>query len=316
MKSVVIDNGSLTLIDRDTPTPGAGDVLIAVHAAGLNAADLMQRLGLYPAPAGWPQDIPGLELAGEVIAIGEGVDQSLLNKRVCAIVGGGAQSSHCVVPAEHLTLIPENVSYEEAGGFAEAFTTAFDALVRQGKMIVNDRVLISGASGGVGTAAIQIAHALGAHVIAVTRTNEHHEQLKKLGASQTITIEEVASIERVNVVLELVGAAHLNAAQHVLAPHARLVVIGVGGGGSTAELNLLNFMGARATLTGSTLRARSREEKAEVIAHVNQVLLPLWQNGELKVHVNKTYSLEDAGAAYDFFSERGKFGKVILSISQ
>ena len=315
MKSVVIDNGSLTLSDRDTPTPGAGDVLSAVHAAGLNAADLMQRLGLYPAPAGWPQDIPGLELAGEVIAIGEGVDQSLLNKRVCAIVGGGAQSSHCVVPAEHLTLIPENVSYEEAGGFAEAFTTAFDALVRQGKMIANDRVLISGASGGVGTAAIQIAHALGAHVIAVTRTNEHHEQLKKLGASQTITIEEVASIERVNVVLELVGAAHLNAAQHVLAPHARIVVIGVGGGGSTAELNLLNFMGTRATLTGSTLRARSREEKAEVIAHVNQVLLPLWQNGELKVHVNKTYSLEDAGVAYDFFSERGKFGKVILSIS-
>ena len=315
MKSVVIDNGSLTLSDRDTPAPGAGDVLIAVRAAGLNAADLMQRLGLYPAPAGWPQDIPGLELAGEVIAVGEGVDHSLLNKRVCAIVGGGAQSSRCVVPAEHLTLIPDNVSYEEAGGFAEAFTTAFDALVRQGKMIANDRVLISGASGGVGTAAIQIAHALGAHVIAVTRTNEHHEQLKKLGASQTITIEEVTSIERVDVILELVGAAHLNAAQHVLAPHARIVVIGVGGGGSTAELNLLNFMGTRATLTGSTLRARSREEKAEVIAHVNQVLLPLWQNGKLKVHVNKTYPFEHAGAAYDFFAERGKFGKVILSIS-
>ncbi len=314
MKSVVIDNGSLVLKDSDTPTPGAGDVLIAVHAAGLNAADLMQRLGFYPAPAGWPQDIPGLELAGEVIALGDGVEKSLLNKRVCAIVGGGAQSTHCVVPAEHLTIIPEHVSYEEAGGFAEAFTTAFDALVRQGKMVANERVLISGASGGVGTAAIQIAHALGAHVIAVTRTNEHHEQLKKLGASQTITIEEVASIERVNVVLELVGAAHLNAAQHVLAPHARIVVIGVGGG-STAELNLLNFMSSRATLTGSTLRARSREEKAEVIDHVNSVLLPLWQSGQLKVHVSKTYALEEVEAAYEFFSERGKFGKVMLSIS-
>jgi NADPH:quinone reductase-like Zn-dependent oxidoreductase len=182
-------------------------------------------------------------------------------------------------------------------------------------MVANDRVLISGASGGVGTAAIQIAHALGAHVIAVTRTDEHHEQLKKLGASQTITIEEVASIERVNVVLELVGAAHLNAAQHVLAPHARIVVIGVGGGGSTAELNLLNFMSSRATLTGSTLRARSREEKAEVVDHVNKVLLPLWQTGQLKVHVNKTYALEEVEAAYEFFSERGKFGKVMLSIS-
>jgi len=188
MKSVVIDNGSLVLKDSDTPTPGAGDVLIAVHAAGLNAADLMQRLGFYPAPAGWPQDIPGLELAGEVVAIGKGVEKSLLHKRVCAIVGGGAQSTHCVVPAEHLTIIPEHVSYEEAGGFAEAFTTAFDALVLQGKMVANERVLISGASGGVGTAAIQIAHALGAHVVAVTRTDEHHEQLKKLGASQTIMI--------------------------------------------------------------------------------------------------------------------------------
>jgi hypothetical protein len=315
MKSVVIDNGSLTLSDRDTPAPGAGDVLIAVRAAGLNAADLMQRLGLYPAPAGWPQDIPGLELAGEVIAVGESVDHSLLNKRVCAVVGGGAQSSHCVVPAEHLTLIPDNVSYEEAGGFAEAFITAFDALVRQGKMIANDRVLISGASGGVGTAAVQIAHALGAHVIAVTRTNEHHEQLKKLGASQTITIEEVTSIERVNVILELVGAAHLNAAQQVLAPHARIVVIGVGGGGSTAELNLLNFMSSRATLTGSTLRARSREEKTELIDHVNSILLPLWESGQLKVHVSKTYALEEVEAAYNFFSERGKFGKVMLRIS-
>jgi NADPH:quinone reductase len=315
MKSVVIDSGSLVLSERDTPTPGPGDVLIRVHAAGLNAADLMQRLGFYPAPPGWPQDIPGLELAGEVIELGEGVSPSLLNKRVCAIVGGGGQSTHCIVPAEHLTLVPDVISYNEAGGFAEAFTTAFDALVRQGHLTSGDRVLISGASGGVGTAAIQIASALGAHVIAVTRTPEHHELLKQLGANETIIIEQVASIDRVNVVLELVGAAHLNAAQHVLAPSARIVVIGVGGGGSTAELNLLNFMSTRATLTGSTLRARSREEKAEVIAHVNKVLLPLWQSGKLKVLINKSFEIEEVQNAYDFFAERGKLGKVILSIA-
>jgi len=315
MKSVVIDSGSLVLSERDTPTPGPGDVLIRVHAAGLNAADLMQRLGFYPAPPGWPQDIPGLELAGEVIELGEGVSPSLLNKRVCAIVGGGGQSTHCIVPAEHLTVVPDAISYNEAGGFAEAFTTAFDALVRQGLLTSGDRVLISGASGGVGTAAIQIASALGAHVIAVTRTPEHHELLKQLGANETIIIEQVASIERVNVVLELVGAAHLNAAQHVLAPSARIVVIGVGGSGSTAELNLLNFMSTRATLTGSTLRARSREEKAEVIAHVNKVLVPLWQSGKLKVLINKSFEIEEVQNAYDFFAERGKLGKVILSIA-
>ncbi len=315
MKSVVIDSGSLVLSERDTPTPGPGDVLIRVHAAGLNAADQMQRLGFYPAPPGWPQDIPGLELAGEVIELGEGVSPSLLNKRVCAIVGGGGQSTHCIVPAEHLTLVPDAISYNEAGGFAEAFTTAFDALVRQGHLTSGDRVLISGASGGVGTAAIQIASALGAHVIAVTRTPEHHELLKQLGANETIIIEQVASIDRVNVVLELVGAAHLNAAQHILAPSARIVVIGVGGGGSTAELNLLNFMSTRATLTGSTLRARSREEKAEVVAHVNKVLLPLWQSGKLKVLINKSFEIEEVENAYNFFAERGKLGKVILSIA-
>ena len=315
MKSVVIDSGSLVLSERDTPTPGPGDVLIRVHAAGLNAADLMQRLGFYPAPPGWPQDIPGLELAGEVIELGEGVIPSLLNKRVCAIVGGGGQSTHCIVPAEHLTLVPDAISYNEAGGFAEAFTTAFDALVRQVHLTSGDLVLISGASGGVGTAAIQIASALGAHVIAVTRTPEHHELLKQLGANETIIIEQVASIDRVNVVLELVGAAHLNAAQHVLAPSARIVVIGVGGGGSTAELNLLNFMSTRATLTGSTLRARSREEKAEVITHVNKILLPLWQSGKLKVLINKSFEIEEVENAYNFFAERGKLGKVILSIA-
>ncbi len=315
MKSVVIESGSLVLRDRETPTPGAGDVLIRVHVAGLNAADLLQFRGLYEPPPEWPKDAPGIELAGEVIEIGAGVSPELLNKRVCAIVGGGGQATHCVVPAEHLTFIPEHISYDEAGCFAEAFITAFDALVRQGQMKAGDRVLISGASGGVGTSAIQIASSLGAHVIAVTRTPEHHELLKQLGASETINIEHVVSIERVNVVLELVGAAHLNLAQHVLSPFARVVVIGVGGGGSNAELNLLNFMTSRASLTGSTLRARSREEKAEIIAHVNEVLLPLWQNGKIKVIINKTFDFEEAQNAYNFFAERGKLGKVALRIS-
>lgn len=314
MKAVVIRDKHLEVVERDTPTPGHHDVVVAVHAAGVNAADLLQREGFYPAPAGWPADIPGLEMAGVVSAVGDEVHEALLGRRVCAIVGGGAQATHCVVPAEHLMFIPDHVGWNEAGGFAEAFTTAFDALVLQGALAPDRRVLISGASGGVGSAAIQIARALGAHVTAVTRTDEHHHALKALGANDTITLEQVSSIERVDVVLELVGAAHLALAQHVLAPFARVVVIGIAGGGSRVEIDLRLIMGTRTTLTGSTLRSRSREEKATVIARANETLIPLWTTGEIHVPLTQSFDLNDAPAAYEFFARPGKFGKVVLRV--
>lgn len=287
-------------------------MVIEVHAAGINAADLMQRSGFYPAPEGSPADIPGLEVAGVVAQLGAGVSSELLGQRVCAIVGGGGQSSHCVVPAEHLIKVPDNISWEQAGGFAEAFCTAHDALVSQGQLRSGDRVLISGASGGVGSAAVQITKALGAHVIAVTRNTDHHERLRGLGADEVVLIDEVQSLEPVNVVLELVGAAHLQQAQNVLANGARVVVIGVSGGGAVTELNLLNVMRTRSTITGSTLRARSREEKAEVVRLVSRSLVPLWASGTFDIPVAQTFALEDASAAYAYFAEPGKFGKVVL----
>jgi NADPH:quinone reductase-like Zn-dependent oxidoreductase len=315
MQAVVITDGNLEIQERPTPEPGPYDVVVNVHAAGINAADLLQRQGFYPAPAGWPADIPGLEMAGVVGAVGDRVGEPLLGRRVCAIVGGGGQATHCLVPAEHLIFIPDDVSWAEAGGFAEAFTTAHDALVTQGHLETGQRVLISGANGGVGTAAVQIAHALGAHVTAVTRTNEHHGQLRLLGADETITTGEVASIDRVNLVLELVGAANLSQAQNILAPRARIVVIGVGGG-SRVEIDLRFIMALRATLTGSTLRARSREEKADVVARVNQSLVPRWTDRELRVTVARSFDLEDATKAYECFAESGKFGKVVLHVDQ
>ena len=214
----------------------------------------MQRDGHYPAPEGWPVDVPGMELAGVVSAVGERVHEPLLGRRVCAIVGGGAQATHCLVPSEHLLFVPDHVSWDQAGGFPEAFTTAHDALVTQAHLEAGERVLISGATGGVGIAAVQIAHALGAHVIAVTRTEEHHERLRECGADETVTLENVATVDRVDVVLELVGAAHLGVAQNLLSPFARVVVIGISGGGSRVEIDLRSFMGTRSTLTGSTLR--------------------------------------------------------------
>ncbi len=313
MRALTIADRSLELRERPTPEPGPTDVLVEVHAAGINAADLMQRDGFYPAPPGWPQDIPGMELAGVVVAVGDRVVEPLMGRRVCAIVGGGAQSTHCALPSEHLLFLPDDVSFDEAGGFPEAFITAHDALVTQGRLAAGERVLISGAAGGVGSAGVQIARALGAEVIAVTRTTEHHERLRELGASSTITLDEVAALSGVDVVLELLGAAHLDVAQRVLSPFARVVVIGVGAGRS-AELDLLSMMTKRATITGSTLRSRSREEKAEVTRRVSDALIPRWTHHELDVPLAKVFELDEATEAYEYFATPGKFGKVVLRV--
>jgi NADPH2:quinone reductase len=316
VRCVVIHDGNLEVRERETPNPGPNDVIVAVRGAGINAADLMQRDGHYPAPEGWPTDIPGMEVAGVVSAVGERVHEPLLGRRVCAIVGGGAQATHCLVPSEHLLFVPDHVSWDQAGGFPEAFTTAHDALVTQGHLRAGERVLISGATGGVGVAAVQIAHALGAHVIAVTRTNEHHERLRECGADETVTLDDVGTVGRVDVVLELVGAAHLVVAQGLLNPFARVVVIGISGGGSRVEIDLRALMGTRSTLTGSTLRSRSRQEKGEVADRVAQTLIPRWRTGEVHVPVAQSFALEEATRAYEYFAQPGKFGKVVLRIDE
>ena len=314
MHAAVLIDGRLEVQQRPTPEPGPGDVVVAVTGAGVNAADLMQRRGHYPAPPGWPADIPGLELAGVVTAVGDGVDVELIGRRVCAIVGGGAQATHCVVPSEHLVAVAGSIDLTVAGGFPEAFVTAHDALVTQAGAGAGDRVLISGAAGGVGSAAVQIAARRGAHVIAVTRTTQFHDRLRELGASETITIDQVATLDPVNVIIELVGAAHLQQALDVLAARARVVVIGVGGGGHV-ELDLLSVMNRRATITGSTLRSRSRDEKALVIQRASADLLDDWASGRLQVPVARVVDFADIAEAYDYFVEPGKFGKVLVRIS-
>jgi len=315
VRVLTINDAVLEVVERETPEPGPFDVVVAVRAAGINAADLMQRQGFYPAPPGWPVDVPGMELAGVVQAVGDRVTEPLLGRRVCAIVGGGAQASHCVVPSEHLLFPPDRVTWEEAGGFSEAFTTAYDALVTQARLDLGERVLISGASGGVGVAGVQIARALGAHVIAVTRTADHHDRLRALGASETITMNELDDLEGVDVILELVGAAHLNEAQRLLNPFARVVVIGVGSG-SRADIDLRAFMRSRSMITGSTLRSRSRSEKADIARLVGDSLIPRWTTGEIDVPVDRVFDLADAAAAYDYFAQPGKLGKVVLRVEE
>jgi NADPH:quinone reductase-like Zn-dependent oxidoreductase len=314
VRALTIVQKSLKIQERPVPEPGPYDVVVKVHAAGINAADLMQRDGFYPPPPGWPVDVPGMELAGVVVAVGERVDESLLQRRVCSLAGGGAQAGYCAVPSEHLIFLPEGASFDHAGGFAEAFATAHDALVTQGHLHEGQRLLISGAAGGVGVAGVQIGRALGAHVIAVTRDDLFHERLRELGAAETVTLEGVPSLEGVDLVLELLGAAHLNRALDVVNPYARVVVIGVGAG-ARLELNLLQVMQKRLTLTGSTLRSRTRDQKADVTRRVADALVPLWSAGELVVPLAKVFDLNDAPAAYEFFAQPGKFGKVVLTLA-
>jgi NADPH:quinone reductase-like Zn-dependent oxidoreductase len=311
MRAATIVNGSLVIADRPTPVAGPGDVLVEIASAGINAADLLQLLGFYPAPEGSPADIPGLEVAGHVVAVGAQVDADLLGRRVCAVVGGGAHATHVVVPAEHLIHIPDEVDLITAGGFAEAFSTAADALITQGELASGQHLVVSGAAGGVGTAAVQIAATLGARVTAVTRDDTHHAALQKLGAHTTTSNSPEMSLAPVDVLLELIGAAHLEVAQRFLAPRGRVVIIGVGGGGR-AEIDLLAIMQRRIRVTGSTLRARPRDQKAEVATLVNEVVRPWWQSGQVHVPVAQVVDFSQINDAYEHFRVAGKLGKIIV----
>ncbi len=312
MRAVVISEGSLSIEERPDPVPGPRDVVVDVAAAGLNAADLLQRRGFYPAPPGWPVDVPGMEIAGTIVAIGEDVRGRSLGQRVCAVVGGGGQATRCLVPSEHLLDVPSSTDLIHAGGFPEAYTTAYDAITQAAHFEPGTRVLISGAAGGVGSAAVQVAAALGAHVIAVTRDDRFHDRLRALGAAEVTTIDHVGALEPVDVVIELVGAAHLAAAMNVLAPHATVVVIGVGGG-SRVEVDFLAVMTKRLRLTGSTLRSRSRTEKALLASSMVREVVPLWAANAVHVDVHATFPLEEVESAYDAFAAGGKFGKIILT---
>ena len=313
MRAVTIVDGDLVIQERPDPVPGPHEVLIEVAACGVNAADLLQRRGFYPAPPGAPEDIPGLELAGTVVSLGDGVSTAAPGDRVMAIVAGGGQATHAVVHERHLLSIPDTIDLVTAGGFPEAFSTAFDAVVAQGQLTAGDRLLVTGAAGGVGTAAIQLGARLGATTIASVRDATRGEALMSLGADLVVTPDEVSASGPFDVVLELVGAASLgNGVLSSLAPHARVVVIGVGGG-SRVEVDLLALMGTQAVLTGSTLRARSIEAKADVASGMRRTVLPMLGDGLLEVPVLATFPLEDAAGAYARFAEGSKLGKIILT---
>jgi NADPH:quinone reductase-like Zn-dependent oxidoreductase len=312
MHAVVIDEGGLVWRERPDPLPGDHDLLVAVRAAGVNRADLDQRAGRYPAPAGSPADIPGLELAGEVLRTGPGVTRFASGDRVMALVGGGAQATIATVDEEHALTVPDALSWPEAGGFMEAFATAFDALFGQAGLSLGERVLVTGAAGGVGSAAVQLAALAGAQVTASVRDRRLHEAVAALGADEVVEPGEVEARGPYDVVLELVGAASLPSALAALAPSGRVVVIGVGSG-AKLEVDLLALMARRARVSASTLRARGRDEKAVLVAALGRQVVPAASAGRLRVPVTETFALRDAPLAYERFARGGKSGKIVLT---
>jgi NADPH:quinone reductase-like Zn-dependent oxidoreductase len=311
MHAVVIRDTKLHWEERDDPVPGDTELLVAVHSAGLNAADLVQRAGFYPAPPGWPADIPGMEFAGEVVAVGRQVTLFAVGDRVMAVVGGGAQATLALVDESHALAVPEGLPWAEAGGFPEVFTTAYDALFRQAELQMGEHVLVSGAAGGVGTAGVQLAARAGARVTATVRDPARRDAVAALGADVVLAPGDEAAQAPYDVVLELVGAPSLTNVLPHLATWGRVVVIGVGGGGRM-EIELMDLMRKRVSIGGSTLRARSRREKADVAADMAAHVLPALGAGRLQIPVYDTFLLAEAEAAYDHFAAGSKFGKVVL----
>jgi NADPH:quinone reductase len=312
MRAATIRDGEILLEEHPDPVPAGEEVLVKVHAAGLNGADMMQRRGLYPAPSGSPQDIPGLELAGEVQALGAGARRFETGERVMAIVGGGGQAELAVVHERQLMPVPAALDWPAAGGAPEAFTTAHDAIFTQGKLRPGEHLLVHGGAGGVGTAAIQLAKAVGARVTATVRSERSRAQVAQLGA-EAVAPEGFAEHGPFDVILELVGAPNLTENLSAVATGGRICVIGVSAG-AKAELNLLALMGKRARIHGSTLRARPLEEKALVARRLEREVLPLFESGALTVPIAETFPLEDAAAAYDYFAAGGKLGKIVLTL--
>lgn len=315
MRAATIVEQRVEVREHPDPEPGHGQVRVRVRAAGLNGADVMQVAGHYPPPPGYPPDIPGLELAGEVDAVGPGVTRFGEGDRVMAVVGGGGQADYAVVHEREALPVPDGLGWPEAGGFPEVFTTAHDALFTQAALATGERLLVNGAAGGVGTAGVQLGLAAGARVTASVRAPERRDDVAGLagpgGELAVVDPAEVADRGPYDVVLELVGAPNLATDLTTLATGGRIAVIGTGAG-AKAEIHLGLLMRSRGRIHGSTLRARPLEAKAVAARAVEAHVLPHVAAGRLQVPICATYPLEKAADAYERFGAGAKFGKIVL----
>jgi NADPH2:quinone reductase len=324
MRAVVITRPGgpevLEVQEVETPEPQGDEVRVQVRAAGVNRADLLQRAGGYPAPPGAPENIPGLEFAGIVDAVGPRVRQWRPGQRVMGLAGGGAQAEYILEPEGLLVEIPENLDFVQAAGIPEVFMTAHDALFTQAGLQMGERVLIHAAGSGVGTAAIQLAHATGATAYGTSRTPEKLERARPLGLDVALSDQNFAAeVQRltggagVNVVLDFVGATYLQQNLEALATWGRIVFLATMGG-AQANINLGLVMGKRASLKGVTLRTRTLEEKMAVTRRFAAHVLPLLATGKVKPVIERVYPLEQIGQAHAEMGENRNFGKLVVTI--
>jgi NADPH:quinone reductase len=310
----------LQVEDRPAPEPGPGEIRVRVHASALNRADLLQRMGRYPAPPGSPADIPGLEYAGEVEAMGEGAGLWAVGNRVMGIVGGGAHAEFVVVHEREGIRIPQNLDWEEAAAIPEAFLTAYDALFRQLDLTMGERLLVLAVGSGVGTAALQLASAAGATVIGTSRTAEKLRRAAELGLETGVDTSREDLAEAVNqatygsgvhAVLDLVGGPLLEASLRVVALRGRVAAVGTTGG-SKVQVDLGLLLRRRIHLFGTVLRSRPLEEKIALAREFSGAVLPLLSSGRVRPVVDTVIGFDQVRKAHERMEADASFGKIVL----
>ena len=306
---------------RPVPEPAAGEVLVAVQAAGVNFPDVMQRRGLYPPPPG-ASEIPGLEIAGTVVALGDGVARLAVGDEVCALVAGGGYAAYCAAPVPQCLPVPDGFDMVMAAAIPETFFTVWTNLFDRGRLKAGESVLIHGGSGGIGSAAIMVARAMGARVFTTARTEEKCAVCRDIGAERAINyadedfvevIKEATDGRGVDVILDIVGGDYTVRNLAALAMEGRLVQVAVQGG-AKPEIPLFTIMQKRITLTGSTLRARSVADKGAIADALRENIWPLFDAGSIKPLVHKTYPLAEAAEAHALMESSAHIGKIVLTV--
>jgi putative PIG3 family NAD(P)H quinone oxidoreductase len=311
--------GVLTPVQRPVPTFAGDEVLIRVAAAGVNRPDCLQRQGLYPPPQG-ASDIPGLEVAGTVVAAGSNVEDLDIGDPVCALLTGGGYAEYCVAPAQQCLPVPDGFTFIEAAALPETFFTVWTNIFDRAQLAEGETILVHGGASGIGTTAIQLARAFGARVFATVGSDEKRAFCENLGAERAINYRTENFLDVIkeqaggaDVILDIVGGKYLDDNLKLLKPDGRLVVIAVLGG-AKAELNLARVMMKRLRVTGSTLRAREPEFKAGIARSLQNEVWPKLVDGELKPIIQATFALADAARAHEILDANQAMGKIVLQV--
>ena len=312
---------NLLLVKRETPKLNLDEVLIKVSAAGVNRPDIMQRQGLYPAPPG-ASDIPGLEIAGEIVEINSDNTKFKLGDKVCALVSGGGYSSYCSAPIQQTLPIPKGLSFIQAAAIPETFFTVWTNVFDRGNLSKEDTILIHGGTSGIGTTAIQLAKCFGAKVFSTAGSDEKCLKTEELGAELSINYKKEDFVEKinkhtnkkgVNIVLDMIGAEYFNKNLSILKINGKLVIIAFQGG-FEKNLNLLPILTKRLTVTGSTLRPRTSYEKGLIAESLYKKVWPLIEKGLVMPQIYATYKLEDASKAHTLMESSQHIGKIVLTV--